>query len=168
MLTVSNKYVKVRVGDRTAVLGKNTLERWIEQGAIATPEPPTVDVEETYADKQSVTNLELTNGELQLPGDRKESRRETQREWRELPDVQPLPESAWRYYNYEYRELNESLRNGDEMDEEDEITYRGMKHAMRPTVQDHLMYRGWRNNPGFARPSNRRSYLLSSISFHYY
>ena len=56
-----------------------------------------------------------------------------------------------RYYNFEYRDVNESLRYGYEMDDDIYEVYEGMKEAMQPLTRDYTVFRGWRNNPGYAR-----------------
>ena len=91
---------------------------------------------------------------LYLDGHRENSRREWQRRWNDIEDVKDhrnLGEGVSRYYNYEYKILNAALRKGGAMSPVDKRTFDGMKKAMEPVSKDYLVFRGWRNNPKFAR-----------------
>ena len=72
--------------------------------------------------------------------------------YRDSPDFYGvhLPSQVSRYYDYEYAALNQALRDGEEMEPEDQETYDEMRELMQPMQEDHLVFRSWRRNPEFA------------------
>ena len=148
---------KAAPGPRPSRFGSDVVwderrRRWIK------PRKDVVGVDtrspDTFGGTSSVLSYPEERGVIDLPGDRYRSRNEHQKAWRQLPDVESyhsLPGEVHRYYEYEYKDLNAALREGDELTPDDQRTYAGMKQSMKPVSQDYLVYRGWRNNPDFAR-----------------
>ena len=87
-----------------------------------------------------------------LPVSRYESRQKATEQYRNSPDIQDVGHSrgATRYYNFEYKDLNQALRDGGELSYGDQEIYEGMKETMKPTQQQYEVWRGWRNNPDYA------------------
>ena len=120
-----------------------------------------------FGDEPSITAVEPDRtGKIVLPGDRDEANHVYRRKWNMYLDTQDywaMGRHIARYYEYEYKELNASLREGTELTQADQETFYAMKKAMSPLQQDYLVFRGWRNDPSFARPEVGQ--VLTSIQF---
>ena len=99
------------------------------------------------------TESKVREAPERLPVSRSDSRKRASEQYRNSPDIQDVSgnEGSYRYYNFEYKELNEALRNNWEIDYDLQEIYEGMKGMMIPLQNDYVVYRGWRNNPDNVR-----------------